>query len=411
MGIKVVHFSRTQLAGAPVRLVQALQRHTDCSVRLVDLKRWGIFDHDVVLAEDPHLAVELAEKADIIHLHNHLDLNSRCFAPIDFHSLKRRGKLFVRHFHSTPMLVAQVMGISVPEVLNDSIPSIVIAQYPERFYPKARVVPNIVPQDNPDYLPTPMPESFSIVFSPTWGGSAWSSRWDTKGAPEVLRLLSQVARRTGCVIRYVTGQPLKRVLEEKRNGSVVIDDLITGSYHLSGLEGLCLGRPVLGFLDARVQVVLREISESRTCPFVNVRLEDALEVLTHLSQHPADAAEVGQAGRQWIANHWTDRVLVRHFVDVYEKLMLDPATVTRQESLRLDNGPTRFHAVILPDLVYASRARSYRSGMPLFARVRQAVTGGWTALRGRALRSMENGRFSAVRRALAPATGPRRGRR
>jgi hypothetical protein len=411
MGFKVVHFSRTRLAGAPVRLVQALQRHTDCSARLVDLVRWGTFDHDVVFAEDPDVAVELAEKADIIHLHNHLDLNSCDFSPIDFLSLKKRGKFFVRHFHSTPMLVAQVMGISVPEVLNDSIPSIVIAQYPERFYPRARVVPNIIPQDCPDYLPTPMPDTFSIVFSPTWGGSAWSSRWDTKGAPEVLRLLRQVGRRTGCVFRYVTGQPLKRVMEEKRNSSVVIDDLITGSYHLSGLEGLCLGRPVLGYLDARVQAVLQEISGSRSCPFVNVRLEDALEVLTHLSEHPADAAETGRAGRQWVENHWTDRVLVGHFVDVYEKLMSDPATVTRQESLRLDGGSSRFHATVLPDLVYASRARSYKASLSLPARARQTVTEAWTALRGRTARFLGSARLSAMRRVMKPLLGRKRGGR
>jgi hypothetical protein len=38
--VKVVHFSKTPLAGAPIRLVEALQRYTKYDVHLVDLKRW-----------------------------------------------------------------------------------------------------------------------------------------------------------------------------------------------------------------------------------------------------------------------------------------------------------------------------------------------------------------------------------
>jgi hypothetical protein len=71
--MNIVVFSKTPLAGAPIRIVQALRRHTDFNVRLVDLKRWGIYDHDVVHSESPDAVVDLADKADIIHLFNYLD--------------------------------------------------------------------------------------------------------------------------------------------------------------------------------------------------------------------------------------------------------------------------------------------------------------------------------------------------
>jgi hypothetical protein len=155
------------------------------------------------------------------------------------------------------------------------------------------------------------------------------------------------------------GQPLAEVLEEKRKAGVVIDELVTGSYHLSGLEGLSLGKPVLSYLDDRTKCVLGRISGTDVCPFINVRLEEAFEVLTYLVRHPDERADLGRAGRAWIERHWADRVLVRHFVDAYEKLAGDPTSFARQQSLRLDGDGDRFRALSLPDLIYRARARGH----------------------------------------------------
>ena len=82
--MKIVHFSKTPLAGAPIRLVHALQEHSQHEVHLVDLERWGNYQHDVVHVENPEKALALAEAADIIHLHNYLEYASDDFYPIDF---------------------------------------------------------------------------------------------------------------------------------------------------------------------------------------------------------------------------------------------------------------------------------------------------------------------------------------
>lgn len=368
MSLNIVHFSRSPLAGAPIRLVRALQQHANYRVNLVDLKRWGLYDCDVIHAENLDEAVALAEKADIIHLHNYLDYRSTDFYPVNFESLRQQGKVFVRQFHSHPAVVAGGMQITVSELLSSPIPSLVIAQFQERFYPKAQIVPNIIPQHNPAYKPIAGPTSQGIFFSPTSSRSAWDDRWNTKGAVEVLFLLKQVARRTGCATKFTIGKPLAEVLEEKRKYSITIDDLVTGSYHLAGLEGLSLGKPVLAFLDDRIKYVLREISGSDTCPFINTRLEDAFEVLVYLLEHPDEIADLGQASRKWIENYWLDRILVGHYVDVYDKLLADPSLVVRQESMRLEDKTAKFYAFTLPDLVYQSRANRYYAGLPLIGK-------------------------------------------
>ncbi|WP_295437989.1 hypothetical protein [uncultured Thiodictyon sp.] len=355
--VSIVHFSRTPLAGAPVRLINALRSYTAYNVHLVDLKRWGLFDHDVVHSETPDRVFELAAKADIIHLHNYLDYNSNDFYPVDFKYLYKSGKIFLRQFHTHPESVAHVMGITAEELLASSIPSIVIAQFQERYYPHARVVPNIIPQDSPPYRPLIKDLEHHVFYGPSVSIRAWEHRWNTKGMPETLALLERVSRCTNCRVKWMSGQPLADVMREKRRSHLVIDELVTGSYHMSGLEGLSLGKPVLAFLDERTQYVLREISGSDLCPFINSRIEDGFDILLYLLRHPDEMAEIGASSREWIECYWADHILVQHFVDVYEAILLNPGLIVRQESLRLHNKATRFHALILPDLVYQSRSR------------------------------------------------------
>jgi hypothetical protein len=352
--LRVVHFSLSRLGGGPIRIVNALRAHTEHDVRLIDHRRWGQFDHDVVFSESREEALELAEKADVIHLYNYLDYDSRDFAPIDFGALRDRGKLFVRQLNSAPVTVARRMGYDMRRVLDSPIPLLVGAQCWERLYPKARLVPLIVPQDDPLYRPSGEPGE-GIVFTPGSPEPTWERRWGAKGHRETAALLARVARKTGCKTEVIDdNRPLVEVMRAKRHGSVVVDDLVTGSFHASALEGLCLGRASVSYLDDRVQYVLREFTGSPVNPFVSVELEDAEDVLAYLARHPDEADEIGRAGRHWIEKYWADHLLVRHFVDVYETLA-EGRAVQRQPEFSLETAGARFAAIVVPDLEWAAR--------------------------------------------------------
>ncbi|MHC1790399.1 glycosyltransferase [Solidesulfovibrio sp.] len=353
--LRVVHFSTTPLAGMPLRLVRALGRHASIEARLVDAARFGLFGQDVVFAETPELALALAEAADIIHLHNYLGLASTAFAPIDFAALARRGAGVVRQFHSTPALVAGTMGIPVAELLADPLPALVIAQYPERFYPRARVVPNFVPEDEPDYRPADAPPGVDVFFSHTKTTGAFEDRWNTKAAPETIALLAGLARDHGTTSDCATGVPLRQSLARKRRARLVIDDLASGSYHLTGLEGLAMAKPVLSFLDNRCLELLAAFAGTARCPFVNVRLEDAGPVIRALLADPQAAAAVGLAGRDWLLTHFSAKTRVAYYVAAYETLRRDPAGLRRQPELSLDAPGARFFASALPEAVHEAR--------------------------------------------------------
>lgn len=379
MTLNIVHFSKTPLAGAPIRLVQALRQHTDYKVNLIDLKRWGIFEHDVIYLENPEYALSLAQKADIIHLHDCLDEESKIFELIDFKQLRQQGKMLLRQFHSPRLAIANGLGITELELLASSIPSIVIAQYHERYFPYSRVVPNIIPHNSDLYLPQVGNSVPEICYSATRPFSAWDGsqdyikRWATKGSPETIEIIKQVATKTGCKATFLTGKTHAEVMKAKQQATIVADELVTGSYHLSGLEGLGVGKPVVAYLDPRTIHTLQAISGSDICPFINVRLENVRTVLVHLLNNLDEVKHLGIASRQWIEKYWSDKSLVQHFVDVYEQLVLDPSQITRQDSLRIDDKVTYFQAVTLPDLIYSSRANCFRVKPSYIQRVKQKL--------------------------------------
>ena len=97
MPMRIVHLSNNSLAGAPIRLVRALRNHTDHDLRLVDLKRYplelgGYYEYDVVFEETGDKAIEIVRKADVLHLHNYIDLESDAFSPLNFKELKKQGE-------------------------------------------------------------------------------------------------------------------------------------------------------------------------------------------------------------------------------------------------------------------------------------------------------------------------------
>ncbi len=360
--MNIVHFSSTSLAGAPYIITNTLRNYSNHNVRLVDLKRWGRFPHDIVFEENKEMAVEVANNADIIHLHNYLDYNSQDFYPINFRQLKKQGVAFVRHFHSVPETIAKKMKVPVSSVVNADIPSVVIAQYPEPFYPKAKIVPNIIPTQSELYLPVPVEKTTTdIVYSPSNLSSAWTKRWGTKGAPETIKVLNKLKQNYNCNVKVISGVPFIEMMKEKQTSRIIIDDLVTGSYHLSALEGCSLAKSVLCYLSDRTEKVLKEISGADTVPFINVRLEDAYDVLRHLLNNNSLADEIGANNRAWMESFWREETTVEHFLSLYDDLLDNPTKVKRQKNLRIDNKADRFFAIDLPDHKYNSRKKQNTS--------------------------------------------------
>ena len=366
--INIVHFSRTPSAGSPIRLVQALKKYSDFNISLIDLHRFNIFPEDIIFNEDLDKALELTNKADIIHFHHYIDLDTNEFHPINFKELKDNGTLFLRQYRTNPKFTAKSASVNIKEIYDKSIPTIVVGQYMERFYPTAFVVPNIIPENDSLYIPSTN-RNEGIYFAPTFKHSAWTHRWETKAAPEVMKILNLLKKEINAKIISLNNKPLNDALKIKQGSEIVIDDLITGSYHISSLEGLSMGKPVLSYLDERTKFILSELSGSNECPFVNVRLEEAYEILSFLLDNKNIIKEIGKSSRKWIEKYWSEKILIRQYVKLYEDLLDNPEKIRRQKNLQINDTKDHFFAIVQPDIIYRSRANKYFKSSNLFEKI------------------------------------------
>ncbi|HCR37283.1 MAG TPA: hypothetical protein DIU37_03945, partial [Opitutae bacterium] len=242
-------------------------------------------------------------------------------------------------------------------------PELVVAQHQERFFPQARLVPNIIPTEDSLYAPLGEKEStpLNIFFSPTLGFSAWGvpkglERFATKGSPEVKRLLKRLnARYSDLNVLLCSNMPRKECLEEKQKSHIVIDDLVTGGFHLVGLEGLSQGLPVLGYLDARSNRVLSELTGASALPWVNIRLEEVEPVLEALIFNADLRAELGKDARDWMVRYYNEKDLVKHYVDAYEDLLENPELLSVSR-FDVDNPQIYWSFKSSYDIFYLARA-------------------------------------------------------
>lgn len=341
--MRVVHISNTPVAGSPGKIVAALNQHTDIQARHIVCQppenRTRTFAIDIDWSAQRDEALAAIDAADVIHIHQFFSFTEVIGEDL---SLRFGGRKVIRQFHSAPSLWAESDPKILERIANESIPHLVIAQCPERFYPHARLVPNIVPIHDPRYMPEPEAEDGLpiVVFSPSGIKSAWKRRWETKGAPQTIALLRRLERAGLCRVQLITGTPHDACLEMKKPAALVVDECVTGNYHQSGLEALSQGKPTIGHLDARAQAQLRELTGASDLPWVDVRLEEAEPVLRELLSDGRLRSEIGQASRRWMETHYDDRILVQHY---------------RRAYLDLFNAPETFN---VPRLTYAEQWRA-----------------------------------------------------
>jgi len=389
--MQILHLALTPLVGAPMRICRALALHEGVSARFAVLETnigaydRMVFDTDLQWARDRDEIVELARTADVIHLHNYLDLNSAQFAPIDLKKLWQEGRPMVRHFHSAPDAVAQHMHTTAQAVADCPIPKLVIAQFHARYYPTAKIVPNIVFGDDTsrgnDLRNCPL----RIGFAPTRFNSGRASRWDTKGYLETTKLLKSVVRKAAARNIAVVVDVIEQVshaecLQRKSACHIVIDDLVTGSYHLNTLESLASGSVCLTHMDRATQQAVFDLTGRSDFPAVAVGLEDAEAVLLDLVSDRLLVEAIGAQSRAWMNHHWAPKDMARHFLDAYAHVLDHPG----QPFANRSNSPPRVQDwmnIRLHDLAWANRHQRWPRIMPDWLRqLRGSV--------GKALRSI-----------------------
>lgn len=359
--MRVVHLALTPVAGGPWNIVRALNSHTPIEARLVvlDPLAYGgrIFPGDLDWSAHRDQCINAIAAADVIHMHQFFDPAAVFGKEVGDLCAK---KVKLRQYHSAPSHFVGDDPAKIAWLLSDPMPQLVIGQFHERYYPRARVVPNLIAINAQELLPSGSEGKGVpvIAWSPSVRDSAWCARWATKGYPETCAVLASLADEGVCSVDTIEDVPYLECLRRKSRADLIVDEMVTGSYHLSGLEGLAQGKAVLGWLDARTQLVLREMTGANDLPWINSHLEDARAVLRRLLVDQDLLKALGRESRAWMETWYDDRILVRHYVNAYRDLFERPALF---ESRRADDIVSHWRNVTLPDVLWQMK-KARKSG-------------------------------------------------
>jgi nucleotide-binding universal stress UspA family protein len=324
--MKIVHIARTPLAGSPLRIARA-QQAAGHDARLVVLEPhvYGrrTYPMDLVWEHDREAALAVLRAADVLHFHHYFDLRANPFG-VDFTQF--RG-LPVRQFHTHPLTLANGDAARAREIVASPVRQLVIGQFHARFYPRASIVPNLVPLHEPGFAPVTDYRRAALIFSPTARASAYESRWDTKGLPEVLPVLRCLPLDEFNLVRKV---PWAECHAIRRRSTLAVDDIVTGSHHLTSLDSAALGLVTFNYVDALTQRALAHITGADSLPFVNVALPDFAHEARRFIASVELREQYGRHAAEWMRRHYDPTRLVTWYLRAYEHAEPNPLAKTPQ---------------------------------------------------------------------------------
>jgi len=247
-----------------------------------------VFPHSLLWHSDNGYCKEALLKGDVWHIHNYLS------GPLT--TLKRQQGI-IAQFHSLPRLGnwAQLMKFAdkcytINQPLHEKeygLPSL----------------PNMIDPD--EYYPIKKNLKISIAFAPTTRLAVGSL--NSKGYHEVKKVLDRVATKRDIEIIWIEGKPYTQNLRMKARSHILIDDVVTGNWHRTSLEGACFGC-----------VVLNKVQKE---PFIYANLKTLEERLLWLIDNPKTIERIGEMSRLWVLQNWHPVECVKKYVKAYQEFI------------------------------------------------------------------------------------------
>ena len=289
--MKVVIFSRTPLAAAPWELFKALRKYTDIDVAYINKTNRYMdgrhFPYHILLNHSNGAAYQAMANADVWHVHNYFMPEMR-----NIH----RGQPVVAQFHSLPRQGNWESLMDFADISYTIDQPLHIQEY------KMPGLPNLIDPD--EYFPIRREGKVKIAFAPS--SKAPIGMPQSKGYFEVKKILNEVAheRQEDAEIMWIEGQEYETNLGMKQHSHILVDDVVTGNWHRTSLEGCAFGCAVLN----KIQMD----------PFIYSDLESLKSKLLMLIDHPQVLEEFQQRARRWILSEWHAMDLVKKYVEVYK---------------------------------------------------------------------------------------------
>ena len=287
-------YARTPLAAAPWELYKCLKKYTTLDVSLVNQRfRYSdgrSFPYHLLLSSNNLDVRKVVQRADIWHVHNYWD------RVLD--ELRGKQKILAQ-FHSLPR------QLNWAELMSKADISYTIKQPLHEKEYRLPGLPNLIDPD--EYLPILRPKKpIRIAFAPS--SKAPIGSLQSKGYAEVGQILKKIRElRPVAEIIWIEGKSYQANLEMKSRAHILIDDVVTGNWHRTSLEGCCFGCAV--------------VNKREHVPFVYASLKTLEERLLWLIDNPLILKDFQERARMWILQNWHPMEGVQVYLDVYRRLL------------------------------------------------------------------------------------------
>ena len=321
--MKILHLSDTTLSGSPIRISDLLNKWGKAdnveSRHIVWEPTMGYrtFKTDMVgkTMSRAELMKWVYEWPDIIHYHNRWHRQNIFRYLGDGATLLPPKKLSVIQIHS-PRL-----SEDFKEEVASGVPLAIIGQYHVREWPEASyIVPNVVDISEPDYdmsnKPAPNKNRPVVSFAPS---NTNARGWDDKGHGVVSPVLKKMKFRNEIYFQFINQLPHSKVMELKKSADIGIDEIVTGSYHLSSLEYLGMGVPCFSNIDSQTCRVVMDLSGCKTLPWIKAN-KDNFEAILKRILREGSYEEYGRQSRKWMEDYWGPEALYAHYTEMYKNL-------------------------------------------------------------------------------------------
>jgi len=314
--MNIVMITENDPAGMGIAFTKAINRYSEHSCRLITTTtRYNFnFEKDIHVPDlDNDGFQEIADilnHADLIHFHILADEKIQ-LGPVKVKDYIK-GKKILHHHHGHPDFRSH------PETYREKYRRLkrkVLVSTPDllRLIPEARWQPNLVPINDPFYVPVSSNGNGSvrICHCPT--------RRDLKNTEEFEIVISSLQKNhrgvEGVVVQNTSH---KDCLKIKQTCHIHFDHM-QGYFGVSSLEGLSQGKPVIAGLDQWNVGHIKAFTGSDTVPWVMAGNQDDLEKkLEHLIEDIQLRDRIGARSRRFMKRSWTEQRVLNVLCSVYQ---------------------------------------------------------------------------------------------
>lgn len=315
--MKILHLSDTTLSGSPIRLSNLYAKYSEHESRYITstpVIQDRVFPCDMVADDMTNDELEYwLDWADILHFHNRWK-RQEIFQRVPF-KYKKKPSLIQIH---SPRL-----SEDFTQEVKSKKPLAIISQYHPREWKKELkyIIPNVVDiyDDNHICNPSKYGHASPIVgYAP----SNWNAKgWDNKGYGFMNDFLKRLEMFKGAITyQRIIRKPWLEAMFMKQSCHVGIDEVVTGSYHLSSLEFLAMGCATFAYLDEQTEAVCKETIGADHLPWINVQESEFKSRFRQLLQEE-NWDEIGIDSRKWMEKYYDPRRLCEIYTNMYTQVL------------------------------------------------------------------------------------------